>query len=278
MNIWQAILLGFVQGVAEFLPISSSGHLVLFQSLLGLPDTANYFVFDVLLHLGTMLSVLVFYWKDVLDLIKQFFMTIVDIFTKGKPNINKNATRRLVFMLLIATVPLGAGVILQKYIEEMFQSPLFVGMALLFTGILLFLMEFTVERNKTEKTATYKNAFLVGCFQLLAIFPGVSRSGMTIFGGVVNGFKKSFAVRFSFLMSLIAITGAGIFSVPDALSAGTLDMPIGTVIAGMASAFIAGIFAIKLLLEAVRKSKFIYFSYYCFIVGTITIITSIVIG
>ncbi len=275
MSVWQAVVLGLAQGVAEFLPISSSGHLVLLQEALGLGDTAQYIVFDVLLHVGTLLSVLVMYRADVMSLLGEAFGTVADVATKGKLNPKRAPSRRMLFMLFIASIPLVAGAVLEGAIETFFSSTLFVGVALLFTGIVLFFMEFMTERKRDEVTGTYRSAFVVGLFQLAAIFPGVSRSGMTIFGGVATGFKKEFAVRFSFLLSGIAILGATAFSVPDALEAGTLGVSAACVAAGMISAFIAGILAIKLLLTALRKGRFIYFSYYLFIVGTLTVLINI---
>lgn len=277
MTLLNAIILGLVQGIAEFLPISSSGHLVIFQSLLGLPDTHNYVTFDVLLHFGTLISVAIFYYKDIWELIKAFFGLIADLF-RGKFNINKNEHTRLLAMLVIATVPLVLALIFNDQVSALFTSTLFVGIALLVTGTFLFFIDRMPEGRPLKAGKCYKQSFLVGLCQLFAVVPGISRSGSTIFGGRLVGFKKEFAVKFSLLLSMIAVLGATVVSIPDMFN--PASMPVSPLIAlvGVAVSAVSGVFAIKFLVKMLNKGKFKIFSYYCWAVGLVTIIMSIIEG
>jgi len=215
MSTLNAIILGLVQGLAEFLPISSSGHLVLAQNLFGLSGGEEYVVFDILLHVGTLVSVFVFYWRDVVELIKTFFGIIGDLF-KGRLDI-KTGKRNFLAMLVVATLPLGLALIFKSKVEAAFSRPWFVGVALLFTGVILYITDKIRIGELNEDTGKYRSALSVGIFQLIAVFPGVSRSGLTIFGGLIAGFKKETAVKLSLLLSVIAVLGAAAASVPDVI-------------------------------------------------------------
>ena len=275
MSILKAAILGLIQGIAEFLPISSSGHLVLFQNLLGMTSAEENILFDILLHFGTLISVAVFYWQDIWEMIKAFFGLIGDLF-KGKFDINKKPASRFIGLLFVATLPLFVAVIFNDKVEEVFSSTLFVGCALLVTGVILFIVDRIPKGTTDESNTKYKNAFVVGLFQLFAIFPGISRSGSTIFGGTLVGMSKKFAVKFSLLMSLIAILGAVATSVPDISGGALSSVSLSACIVGMAVAAISGFFAIKFLVNMLNKGKFRYFSYYCWTVGIIAIIFSII--
>jgi len=275
LTLLHAVILGFIQGVAEFLPISSSGHLVIFQNLLGLTNGEEYVLFDILLHIGTLVSVIFFYWKDIISLISAFFGMVRDML-KGEFNLDKNAARRFVILIVVATVPLVLALLFKSKIEQIFSSVAFVGGSLILTGIILLLTDKLQNGSTDQGNTHYKNAFIVGCFQLMAILPGVSRSGSTIFGGMLVGMKKEFAVKFSLILSIVAIIGAAASSVPDIIGGNVLAVDPLTCIIAMAVSAVSGIFAIKFLVKMLNKGKFKYFAYYCFTVSAIVLIKSLV--
>ncbi|MDR1101539.1 MAG: undecaprenyl-diphosphate phosphatase [Clostridiales bacterium] len=275
MTYFQALILGIVQGASEFLPISSSGHLVIFQKLLGVDLGESYLAFEILLHIGTLISVLIMFRKDICGMFIAFFKIIGELLTKGRVDMKKSEYRKLIVMLIIATAPLIIGALLENYIENLFTSVLFVGFALLITGGILIATDRFKNSAKTLQTAKYSDAVAVGFAQLIAVLPGISRSGSTIFGGAIMGFSREFAVRFSFLLSMMAILGAAAISIKD-FTGGAIAANWGPAVLGAVTAAIVGILAIKWLIRLISKGKsYSILSVYCFIVGLITIITSL---
>lgn len=278
MTIWLAMLLGLVQGVAEFLPISSSGHLAIMQNLFGMQDVEHdHMFFDVLLHLGTLVSVIIVYRREVWEMIQ----ALISLFKKKPPARGQQPVRkadpagRLILLIIIATLPLVLILPVNKYIETLFYELSFVGLALIVTGVLLFISDRIQRGGKTEKTATVKDAILVGLAQAVATLPGVSRSGTTITAGMLQGFDRTFAVRFSFLMSIPAVLGANIISLIDALKAGFDTSLLPTYLAGVAVAMVVGCLSIGLLKRIVAKNKFGNFAYYCWAMGAISLVASL---
>lgn len=296
LNIFYAIILGLIQGLAEFLPISSSGHLVLFSNLFGLEsaEESNLF-FDVLVHLGTLVAVCIVYRKDIAEMIREFFSLIRELFggkrrstsavskrhvghTSGiESNRNAPPARRLIFLLIVATLPLFLILPIKGYLESMRTRPILVGVALLLTGVILFLSDRFSKGRKTERSATWLDALFVGVCQAFAVTPGISRSGTTIAGGLFTGFDRKFAVRFSFLMSIPTVIAATLLTLVDALKAGIDTTMIPIYLTGMVVAGVSGYFAIKLLSYLTTKGKFGHFAWYCWAVGLITIITVLVV-
>lgn len=275
MTYLTSALLGFVQGVAEFLPISSSGHLSLLGNLLGL--TQDDILFEVLLHLGTLAAVFVVYWQDIVDMIKDFFGVLGGLFFKNRRmRVSPSANTRMVFMLIVATLPLILVIPIKDYVENLYGNTLFIGFALLATGVILFLSDRLAQGRKTARTATIMDALIVGLGQAVAVVPGLSRSGTTISIGMMRGFDRKFAVRFSFLLSIPAILGANILEVGDAVRAGLNTELIPIYILGMVISLIAGYFAIKLVNLLARKGKFGSFAYYCWAVGLVAIVATLV--
>ena len=279
MSYIESILLGLIQGVAEFLPISSSGHLSLMQTFMELrsPEEASMF-FDVLLHLGTLLAVCVVYWRDILDMIREFFLGIRALCSRRHRGESVPPARRLVLMIIVATLPLLLVVPIKEQIEALSANTYFVGGALLVTGCLLFFSDRMAKGRKTERTATIKDALLVGIAQAFAVVPGLSRSGTTIAAGMAIGFDRTFAVRFSFLMSLPAVLGANVLSIVDAAREGIDPAMLPIYGAGVAVAAVSGYFAIRLVNLLARKGKFGAFAYYCWAVGMIAIAVTFVMG
>ncbi len=271
MPIWMAVLLGAVQGLSEFLPISSSGHLALLQIFL---DFESYgldsVTFNIVVHLGTLTAVFIAFWDDIKKLIVEFVAMCKDRFA-----VRQNPTRKMVVMLIIATVPLALGAVIEGAIEAAFGSALFIGCALLVTATLLIFADKLGGGNKTEATASYKNAAFVGIMQLLAVFPGISRSGSTMCAGLFSGFDRDFAVRFAFIMSIPAVLGSAVFKLPDMLAEGISRADASAYIIGFLAAAISGYAAIKLVRTLVKRKAFKYFSIYCAVVGIAAILYSL---
>lgn len=275
MNIIKAIILGIVQGLTEFLPVSSSGHLAITQSLLKVPEDRILF-FSVMLHFGTLISVLFVYSQDIVNIIVEFLKMLKEFIT-GKGIKLQNQYRKLGLFIIVATIPTGLmGVIFKDLIAGLFISQLIVGLALMVTGTLLWMAEKIHKGQKNVNQMKWTDAALVGTFQGLAITPGISRSGSTIVGSLLLGFNKELATKFSFLISIPAILGATVFEVKDVLEVGLGDFSLGIILAGVLSAFLAGLLAIKTLINFIKKEKLYYFSYYTWIVGIIIVIVTLV--
>lgn len=273
MSLLFAAILGLVQGVAEFLPISSSGHLAILQNFFNIKEAD--LLFDVLLHFATLIAIVIVYWKDIVEMIKQVIGFFKDINHPKPESGAPNPARRLVLMLIIATLPLVIVLPFQNAIEGLGDSTLFVGIALLVTGGILFLSDRMKIGGKTEKNMTIGNALVIGLCQAVAVVPGISRSGTTITAGMATGLSRSFAVKFSFLLSLPAVLGATVLSLIKALKEGINTTMIPAYLLGMVVAFVSGFFAIKLVKMLAQKGKFGKFSYYCFAIGILTIILTI---
>ena len=276
MSYLMAILMGIIQGVAEFLPISSSGHLALFQQFFGMRDVeSEYMLFTVLLHFGTLISVLIVYWRDVVEMIREFFLGIAAL--AGKDNgAPPPPARRMVMLIIIATLPLFVMVFLKDAVNAIFSNSIMVSLALLATGCILFFSDRMARGRKTAKNATVADALIVGCGQALAVIPGLSRSGTTISVGMMRGFDRSFAVRFSFLMSIPAIVGANILELKDAVESGFNMAELPMYLVGVVVAAVVGYFAIRLVKMLSDKGKFGKFAYYCWVVGLGSLIAGIV--
>ena len=273
-----SVLMGVLQGVAEFLPISSSGHLALFQHFFGVENyEETQMFFTVLLHLGTLISVCVYYWRDVIDMIREFFLGIRDLTVRRGGGAPPPPTRRLVMMIIVATLPLFAILPVKGLVEDAMSNVTFVSVALLATGFILFFSDRMARGRKNARNATVADALLVGCAQAVGTLPGISRSGITISAGLLRGFDRTFAVRFSFLMSLPAVLGANILSLKDALEAGVDLEMLPIYLVGMVVSGVVGYFAIRLVNLLADKGKFGNFADYCWVVGLGSLIASFVV-
>ncbi len=277
MTLLAAILLGIVQGISEFLPISSSGHLSVLQNFFQVRNLEEEnLLFDVLLHLATLVSVCIVYRHDIADMIKEAIGFIRDIRHPKPEEGGPKPARRLVLMIIIGTLPLFVVLPFNDLISKLYNNTYFIGAAFLITGGMLYLSDKMQNGRKTEKTMTVGNALVIGACQAVAVLPGVSRSGSTISAGMAVGLNRSFAVKFSFLLSLPAILGANILSLVKALGEGVDVKLIPIYLAGMAVAGIVGYFAIGLVRMLSQKGKFGKFCYYCFAVGIVTIVLSFI--
>ena len=272
MTFFSSILLGVIQGVAEFLPISSSGHLAIAEHLLGMSGVSDIpEFFDVLLHLGTLLAVFAAYWEDIRDMILELFAGVHDLARRTTPTPVPPA-RRMILLIIVGTLPLLAVLPIKDYIEGLSDNMLFVGVALLFTGCLLFASDRVGRGRKTERTASLLDVLLVGVAQAIATCPGISRSGTTVSAACFLGFDRKFALRYSFLMSIPAILGANILSLKDAIAAGIPDGQLPVYLAGVAVSALVGYACIRLLRFIAEKGRFGWFAYYCWAVGALTLI------
>ena len=286
MTLIKAIIMGIVQGVAEFLPVSSSGHLAIFKHILNI-ETDTGLLFDILLHLGTLIAIFIVFWKDIKELIVEGFSILGDFFTNAffwvsnlfsskKKEYKKVITspyRRFVMLIIISTIPTGiCGFMFRDLIEEASATLIIPGLLLLLTGVLLIIADRTTYGNKNESSVTYKDAVSVGLAQGIATFPGLSRSGTTITACLVCGFEKTFAVKYSFIMSIPAVFGAVVLELKDIGSVSVSSPELINYLIGTVVAAVVGYICIKTMLVIVRGKKFIGFSIYCFIVGAIAVI------
>lgn len=276
MSLLSSILLGLIQGVAEFLPISSSGHLAIAENLLNMSGVSEIpEFFDVLLHLGTLIAVFVAYWQDIKDMVVEFFCGVSDLAHHSTPTPVPPA-RRMILLIIVGTLPLFAVLPIEDLVEGLANNMYFVGGALIVTGFLLFASDRVKKGRKTEKSATMLDAILVGVAQAIATCPGISRSGTTITTGCFVGFERKFAVRYSFLLSIPAILGANILSLKDALEAGIILADVPVYLVGVAVAAGVGYACIRLLKMIADKGKFGFFAYYCWAVGALTLVLTLI--
>ena len=277
MTYLSAVLMGVLQGIAEFLPISSSGHLALFQHFFGMENyEETQMLFSVMLHFGTFIAVCIYYFQDVLEMICEFFLMLRDFFTpRGRRSAQRPpAARRLVLLVIIATLPLFLVLPVKDLVEEATQNVTVVSCLLLVTGFLLLFSDRMARGRKNEKTAFLLDAVLVGVAQGFGTLPGISRSGITISAGLMRGFSRTFAVRFSFLMSLPAVLGATILELKDALEVGIAPELIPMCGVGMVVSCVVGYFAIQLVNLLANKGKFGAFAWYCWLAGIASLVAN----
>ena len=275
MTYLMAVVLGLVQGVAEFLPISSSGHLTLFQHFFGMEQPDN--LFNVLVHFATLMAVCVYYWRDITAMVYEFFLSLRALFCKQYRTQPVPEARRMVWLVVLGTLPLFVVLPVKDLVEGLGGSPVFVCCALLATGCLLFLSDRMAKGRKTAVNARKRDVLLVGLAQGIATIPGLSRSGTTISTGMALGFERSFAVRYSFLMSLPAVFGATLLEVKDVLEmdGGLAAGLLPKYLVGMVVAGVVGYFSIRLVNLLAAKGKFGAFAYYCWGAGLLFLILSL---
>ena len=271
MNIIQSIILGVIQGLTEFLPISSSGHLVLLPFFLNWDLPAKeMFVFDVLVQIGTLVAVIFYFRKELLSIISGFFKQLF----AGKPFATHEA--RMGWLLIVATIPAGlAGLFLDDMVEQAFSSPLFTGIALLITAALMLVAEWVSKKIGDLKDITFLTALVMGLMQALAIFPGISRSGSTISGGMFRNLKRESAGKFSFLMSIpIMLAAGGLSTYKMVKEVPNLSSFLPIMAIGFLTAMVVGYFSIRWLLKFLNKHSLTWFSLYCALLGGAAILVS----
>ena len=276
MSFFDAILLGIIQGLAEFLPISSSGHLSVFQTFFGLAENgSDNLFFDVLLHLGTLAAVFAAYWAEIKAIVLEG-LSMVGLRKLPRGQKPDRLSRRMILFIIAATVPLVVVLPVKDVVDGLYSNTIFIGCAFLLTGTLLFLSDRMTRGNKDLRSATIVDVLLVGCAQAIAVVPGLSRSGSTIAAGLARGFSREFAVKFSFLLSIPAVLGANLLSLIDAAQSGIDWSLMPMYLAGVVTAAVSGYLAIRLLKFITQRGSFGAFCYYCWGAGLVTLILSLI--
>ena len=273
MDIIQAIIIGIVQGLTEFLPVSSSAHLVFAHNILGVESSL---AFDVFLHLGTLIAVIWFFRWDILKMLKSWWLSIGDILQgRFRQGLRDDPYKRLAWYVILATIPVGiVGVLFEDSIDALFAGALYVPAFFLFvTGTILYLSQRMNSGNINLRNISAKESLWMGLGQACAILPGLSRSGTTIAAGLTAGLEKEFAAKFSFILSIPAIFGAFIFQLKDIGSA--MDANFLPIFLGFIASIIAGYFAIKWMLDLIQNRSLDIFAYYCWLMGIIVFMGSI---
>lgn len=269
MTIFQSMIMGIVQGLTEFIPVSSTAHLYIASSLLGVQSNERFFAYSVIVQSGTVAALLLFFWRDYWQITQAFFLGIKN----RKPF--EDFHSRLGWLVIVATIPAGVvGLLLNRFVKDMSGDPLlWAGIRLLFTAFLLAAVEYFDKKSRTLEDATWLDALAVGLFQVLAIFPGASRSGSTMAGAMFRGLDRPSAARFAFLMSAPILIVAGLYeSVEVILLPNTTEFfPI--LLTGFITSGIVGWLAIRWLLGYLRKHSLYVFSIYCLIAGIVVFIT-----
>lgn len=268
VNLFQAFLLGIIQGLTEFIPVSSTAHLLIGQKLLGLPASDSIFSFLVIIQMGTVFALLLFFWRDYWAITRAFFLKLL------KKESGDEFHARLGWLIIIATIPaLIVGYFLKDTVEAMFSNPgTQAGVRLLMTAGLLLSVEIYGRRERKLRTATWKDALIVGLFQILALFPGASRSGSTITGGMVRGFNRPSAANLAFLMSAPILLAAGAYESLQVIAMDGTKAFLPYLLIGFIAAAIVGWFSIKWLLGFLNKHSLYVFSAYCAVVGVCSLL------
>ncbi len=276
MSIWSAIFLGIVQGVAEFLPISSSGHLAVLQNVFHMQTAEEgHLFFDVLLHLGTVISILAVYWKDVVFIVRDSVAFVRESrLAPGAPR-SEHPGGRMLLMMFFGTLPLFLILPFHDSLEQLYYNTRFIGIAFILTGFILFVSDKMPQGRKNARTMLLTDALLIGVAQAIATIPGISRSGSTITAGLATGQSRSHAMRYSLLMSVPAVVGANLLSLIKALKNGVDWSYLPAYLTGTVVAMVVGYFSIILLKRLLHSGKFGKFSYYMWGVGLFALIASL---
>lgn len=285
MSLWESILMGVIQGLTEFLPVSSSGHLALFKILFQ-AETDTGILFDVLLHVGTLFAVFAVFYRDIFHMAKEGAGILVDFFRdipvflgnvflgNDEPyyRIIGNSYRKFVLLAIVSTIPTGLiGYASSNVVEAASKSLLVPGICLLVTAVLLFLSDHLEEGSKMPKNVTYSNAFFIGICQGFAVLPGLSRSGVTISVCLLSKFSRKFAVRYSFILSIPAILGALVLKLTELPDIALETSEIVCYAAGVLCSAAVGYICIKAMLFVVKQRKFTFFAVYCLLIGFVSI-------
>lgn len=266
MSLLEALILGIIQGLTEFLPVSSSGHLQIGAAILGINSSDNL-LFTILVHGATVLSTIIVFWKEIISIIKGLF------------KFELNEETKLVFYIILSMIPVGiVGVFFESQVEQFFDGQvIFVASMLMVTGFLLLATHYLKAKNTTGELS-YTKSIIIGLSQAFAVLPGISRSGATIATGLIIGVDKEKATRFSFLMVIPPILGATLLKIKDLFEEPSLhaDISSGALIVGFTGALVFGIIACRWMINIVKKGSLIYFAYYCFVAATITLLVQFI--
>lgn len=266
MNLIKYIILGIIQGLTEFLPVSSSGHLVIFQEMFNLNEPGIFF--EIIIHIGTLIAVLIYFRQDIGKLISAMFSW------KEDRDLEVRSSQKFILYILVATAVTGVfGVLFEDKLEAVFDKLYLVGIMLIITGVILFLSDLIRDGKKSK--LNFVSAIIIGIAQTFAILPGISRSGSTIAVGIFSGLNRKLATRFSFLLSIPAIVGAAIFKIKD-LEISTISGKFIPYLCALIASALVGYFAISLMIRLINNVKLKYFSFYCWLVGFSVILIALI--
>jgi undecaprenyl-diphosphatase len=272
MTIIQSIILGIIQGLTEFIPISSSAHLVITKYLLGwnIPNQ-EAFIFDVIIHLGTLIAVVIYFWKDIWKIIRAVVTGIIE----RQPF--KDDSSRLGWIIILATIPaVVVGVLFKSQVEQAFSKPIYSAIFLLVTALFLVLAEIIGHRRRQIEAMNWIDGLVIGLFQAVSLLPGISRSGSAITGGMIRDLDRQSSARFSFLLSIPAILGAALLTVVDLIKSHSLQVHISTLVVGFVVSAIVGYLAIRWFISYLGKRSLYIFAIYCVVVSIVVITLTIV--
>ena len=276
MSIFTAIFLGLVQGVTEFLPVSSSGHLAVLQNIFHMQTAEDgHMFFDVLLHLGTVAAILVAYWKDIVYIVRDTSAFVHDSRFVPPEQRTEHPGARLLLMLFFGTLPLFVIYPFHDSLEQLYYNTRFIAVAFILTGFILFISDKMPRGRRNERTMRILDALMIGLAQAVATIPGISRSGSTITAGIATGQSRPYAVKYSLLMSVPAVLGANLLALIKALKNGVDWSYLGAYAVGTLVAFVSGYFCIQLLRRLLSTGKFGKFAYYMWAVGLFALIASL---
>lgn len=276
MTILNAIVLGLIQGIAEFLPISSSGHMSVLGNLFDVVTVNDgHLLFDAMLKLGALAAVVVVYWQDIRDIFFEV-LGMIGIGPQADQRKERYPFARLFVMLFVATLPLFLALPVIKRINTLNSRNVFIGAAMVLTGCMLYVSDRMVPGKKSERSMTVLDALIIGICQCVSVIPGLSRTAATVTGGISTGLKPDFALKFSFLLSLPAMFGAVILRLADAFGQGVDVHNIPAYLVGMLAAMLSGIGAICFMRKFFEKGKFGGFAYYCWVFGVLSIILTMI--
>lgn len=268
ISLFQALILGILQGATEFVPVSSSGHLVLVPWLLQWPSPG--LAFDAMLHLGTLLAIVAFFWRDITQLVVGGILSIKE------RSVGDDPRRRMAWLIVLGTIPaMVLGFAFEDFFEGLFGAPLWVGVLLLVTGALLVVGERLSQRSLEVHELNWSDALLVGLGQALAIAPGISRSGATISAGLWRGLRREDAARYSFLLAAPIVFGAGVFKIKDLWGASVTSGSLLPLVVGFLAATISGFLSIRFLLAYLRHRSLYPFAAYCWAVGAASVVIAL---
>ncbi len=278
MSLLLAVFLGLLRGLTEFLPVSGSGHLAIAQIIFGLENIkANHPFFDMLLYIGALISVCIVFRKDIRLILRAVVRLFSERYGRSGEDTNRADTYfsiRLLLLLTVASLPLLILIFVKDHIEILYGNAAFIGFALIITGGLLYIGDRLLDGRRNERNAKLSGAFIIGLVQAISVFPGLSRTGSTITSGIFSGFDRDFAVKFSFLLSIPVLLGAGIYSLVDAVEIGINWSLLPIYMAGTAVAVLMGIVAIKIVKHLAKRGRLGNVAYYCWAIGIISILAS----
>ncbi|HHV27288.1 undecaprenyl-diphosphatase UppP [Anaerosalibacter bizertensis] len=271
MTFLQAIVLGIFQGITEFLPISSSGHLVVLQNFFGIKE-GNLF-FTEMLHFGTLISIFIVYFNDIIKIIAEFFKMLGQGIKNKKIRVT-NIYQKMAILIILGSIPTAIiGLVFKDTFEKLYNSILAISIAFLITGFILWFVDKKSRGNKDIKDMNFIDSILIGIFQGAAIAPGISRSGSTIAGGLFRGLNRKLATEFSFLLALPATFGAGLLGIKEVIDTGSQTQFSAPLVVGVIVSTIVGVISIRILIKLLENEKLYYFSYYLWALGIILLFT-----